>query len=110
MEALFGFMLIWAGINTWVLANNAWDPYPYILLNLLLSMLAGLRGAILLIAAKRQDAIAAAMAQHDYDTNVKAKEEIELLMDINNQQLKLLHELRRLATAEDLDADRNPGI
>lgn len=106
--SFIGFMLIWAAINTWALANNAWDPYPYILLNLLLSMLAGLQGAILLIAAKRQDAIAAAMAQHDYDTNVKAKEEIELLMDINNQQLEILHELRRLATAEGLDLDRSP--
>lgn len=107
--SFIGFMLIWAAINTWALANNAWDPYPYILLNLLLSMLAGLQGAILLIAAKRQDAISAAMAQHDYDTNVKAKEDIELLMAINNQQLEILHELRRLATAEDLDLDRGPG-
>ena len=72
-------------------------------------MLAGLQGAILLIAAKRQDAIAAAMAQHDYDTNLKAKEEIDLLMEINNQHLEILHELRRLATAEDLDLDRGPG-
>src|SRR6476661_1311413 len=44
------FMLIWAAINTWALATNSWDPYPYILLNLLLSMLAGLQGAILLNA------------------------------------------------------------
>lgn len=87
-----GFMLIWAAINTWALAANAWDPYPYILLNLLLSMLAGLQGAILLIAAKRQD-----MAQHDYDTNLKAKEEIELLISINRQQLEILHELKLLA-------------
>jgi uncharacterized membrane protein len=93
-----GFMLVWAAINTLALATNSWDPYPYILLNLLLSMLAGLQGAILLIAAKRQDAIAAAMAQHDYDTNVKAKEEIELLMAINSQQLEILQELRELAT------------
>lgn len=92
-----GFMLIWAAINTWALAANAWDPYPYILLNLLLSLLAGLQGAILLIAAKRQDAIAAAMAQHDYDTNLKAKEEIELLININRQQLEILHELKLLA-------------
>lgn len=90
---------IWAAINTWALADIARNPYPYVLLNLLPSMLAGLQGAILLIAAKRQDAIAAAMAQHDYDTNVKAEEKIELLMDINNQQLEILHELRRLATA-----------
>jgi uncharacterized membrane protein len=97
-----GFMMIWAAINTWALATNAWDPYPYILLNLLLSMLAGLQGAILLIAAKRQDAIAAAMAQHDYDTNVKAKEEIELLMAINRQQLEILQELKGLAASKAL--------
>ncbi|MFP3700991.1 DUF1003 domain-containing protein, partial [Burkholderia sp. SIMBA_013] len=75
----------------------AWDPYPYILLNLLLSMLAGLQGAILLIAAKRQDAIAAAMAQHDYDTNLRAKEEIELLIAVNREQLEILHELKKTA-------------
>lgn len=92
-----GFMLVWAAINTWALAAQAWDPYPYILLNLLLSMLAGLQGAILLIAAKRQDGIAAAMAQHDYDTNLRAKEEIELLITMNRQQLELLEELKRVA-------------
>src|SRR6478609_7566037 len=97
------FMLIWAAINTWALATSSWDPYPFILLNLLLSMLAGLQGAILLIAAKRQDAIAAAMAQHDYDTNVKAKEEIELLMAINSQQLEILQELKELATSKALN-------
>ncbi|CAM3041379.1 hypothetical protein PSET11_02890 [Arthrobacter ulcerisalmonis] len=90
------FMLVWAGINTWALITSAWDPYPYILLNLLLSMLAGLQGAILLIAAKRQDAITAAMAQHDYDTNLKAKEEIELLISINREQLAILKELKRI--------------
>src|SRR4029453_17668231 len=67
------FMAVWAGLNSYVFASHAWDPYPFILLNLFLSMLAGLQGAILLIAAKRQDAIAAAMAQHDYETDVQAK-------------------------------------
>jgi uncharacterized membrane protein len=96
--SFIGFMIIWATINTWALATKAWDPYPYILLNLLLSMLAGLQGAILLIAAKRQDAIAAAMAQHDYDTNLRAKEEIELLIAINREQLEILMELKTSAT------------
>ena len=97
VASFIGFMLIWAAINTVALAANAWDPYPYILLNLLLSMLAGLQGAILLIAAKRQDAIAAAMAQHDYDTNVEAKKEIELLISMNRVQLEILQELKKAA-------------
>jgi uncharacterized membrane protein len=89
------FMAAWGVVNSVVLAGSAWDPYPFILLNLFLSMLAGLQGAILLIAAKRQDAIAAAMARHDYETDVQSKREIEQLMAINSQQLELLRELRR---------------
>ncbi|MDR7083781.1 putative membrane protein [Arthrobacter ginsengisoli] len=101
--SFIGFMSIWAAINTWALATKAWDPYPYILLNLLLSMLAGLQGAILLIAAKRQDAIAASMAQHDFDTNIRAKEEIELLISINREQLVMLQDLKNIATLESLN-------
>jgi len=84
-------MVVWAVINVaWI----RWDPYPFILLNLFLSMIAGLQGAILLIAAKRQDAIAAALAQHDFETNLAAKREIEELMEINRTQLAILRELR----------------
>lgn len=88
------FLVAWASLN---IAGNwhHWDEYPFILLNLFLSMLAALQGAILLIAAKRQDAIAAAMAQHDYETNVRAEKEIQALMEINRQQLELLRELQR---------------
>jgi uncharacterized membrane protein len=58
----------------WMLGNRdtGFDPYPFILLNLVLSCLAALQGAILLIAAKRADQISAALAQHDYETNVEA--------------------------------------
>ncbi|WP_104175993.1 DUF1003 domain-containing protein [Arthrobacter sp. Y81] len=101
-------MMAWALVNSFVLANNAWDPYPYILLNLFLSMLAGLQGAILLIAAKRQDAIAAAMAQHDFDTDVRAEAEIQKLTAINNQQLEILRELRQLLADRERDGGARP--
>jgi uncharacterized membrane protein len=91
------FMLVWAAINSLAIG---WDPYPFILLNLFLSMLAGLQGAILLIAAKRQDGIAAALAQHDFDTNTAAKIDIELLLEINNRQLAMLADLQRLLEEE----------
>jgi uncharacterized membrane protein len=93
------FMIIWAGLNTFGWFQH-WDEYPFILLNLFLSMLAGLQGAILLIAAKRADAISAAMSQHDYDTNVAAKAEIEALMAVNRQQLDALEELKKLLAAQ----------
>jgi uncharacterized membrane protein len=88
------FLGIWATLNSLAVIHH-WDKYPFILLNLFLSMLAALQGAILLIAAKRMDAISAAMAQHDYETNVAAKEEIERLMAINERQLELLEHIQQ---------------
>jgi uncharacterized membrane protein len=85
------FMIVWAIINS--VGGVAWDPYPFILLNLFLSMLAGLQGAILLIAAKRQDAIAAALSQSDYETNTASKTDIEQLVEINTRQLELITRL-----------------
>lgn len=72
--SFMGAWIIWNTISTLV-----FDAPPYILLNLGLSLMAGLQGAILLIAAKRMDAISGAMAQHDLETNLAAKEEIESL-------------------------------
>jgi uncharacterized membrane protein len=86
------FLVGWTALNS-LASFHHWDKYPFILLNLFLSMLAALQGAILLIAAKRADSISAAMAQHDYDTNVAAKKEVEELMTVNRQQLKLIEEL-----------------
>ncbi|THG31097.1 DUF1003 domain-containing protein [Naasia lichenicola] len=87
-----GFMVVWAILNS---SGKGWDPYPFILLNLFLSMLAGLQGAILLIAAKRQDAIAASLAQHDFETDTAARKDIEMLLEINNRQLAMIAELQR---------------
>ncbi|RAX48525.1 DUF1003 domain-containing protein [Arthrobacter sp. AQ5-05] len=88
------FMLLWVAANSFIRPGQVWDPYPYILLNLFLSMLAGLQGAILLIAAKRQYAIAAAMAQHDLDTDMGSKRDLDLLMEMNRAQLAMIQQLR----------------
>jgi uncharacterized membrane protein len=105
--AFLAFMAVWALANTVV---RAWDPYPFILLNLFLSMLAGLQGAILLIAAKRQDAVAAALAEHDYETNVAAKKDVETLLDLTGRQLVMLHELRdRIDALERGSGAKPPG-
>ena len=64
----FAIMIVWAVVNTiffeHILHHKAFDPYPYILLNLFLSMLAGVQAAALLIAAKRADAISSEIALH----------------------------------------------
>jgi uncharacterized membrane protein len=69
------FLGLWMGFNR----NTGFDQYPFILLNLILSCLAAMQGAILLIAAKRSDQISAELAQHDYNTDVEAKTIIESL-------------------------------
>lgn len=73
------FVIIFLGtMGVWAIANSifylggshgkhGFDPYPYILLNLMLSMVAGLQGAILLIAAKRADQISSELAVHTYE-------------------------------------------
>jgi uncharacterized membrane protein len=72
--------LIFLGI--WMIANKTvthFDSYPFILLNLVLSCLAAMQGAILLIAAKRSDQIASELAQHDYDADCQSRELLERL-------------------------------
>ena len=102
----FGVMILWALVNTVVLHRvfhqKAFDPYPYILLNLFLSMLAGVQAAALLIAAKRADAIASEIAIH----TEKNTEELKNLMQENTAltlQVKantdLLEEIHRHVTA-----------
>lgn len=59
------FLGIWMAFN----GHHGFDPFPFILLNLILSCVAALQGAILLIAAKRQDQISSELAVHDYDVN-----------------------------------------
>lgn len=75
---VFGALLFLTG---WMIGNRnvGFDPYPFILLNLILSCLAAMQGAILLIAAKRQDQISSELALHDYETNVEADEIVKAI-------------------------------
>ncbi len=71
--AFLGFMAIWAGFN----GGHGFDPYPFILLNLFLSMIAGLQGAILLISAKRADSISSEVALHTLANTAQLQKLIE---------------------------------
>lgn len=69
---VFSALVFLAG---WMIGNRnvGFDKYPFILLNLILSCLAAMQGAILLIASKREDQISSELARHDYETNVEAE-------------------------------------
>ncbi len=85
---VFAAMLFLLG---WMIGNRnvGFDPYPFILLNLMLSCLAAMQGAILLIAAKREDQINSELARHDFETNVHAERSIEeirgLILEIHER-------------------------
>jgi uncharacterized membrane protein len=88
---VFGALIFLAG---WILGNrgSGFDPFPFILLNLILSCVAALQGAILLIAAKREDQISSALAQHDYDVNLESK---QIIQEIHDGVEELRQELLR---------------
>jgi uncharacterized membrane protein len=81
---VIGALVFLAG---WMAGNRnvGFDPYPFILLNLVLSCLAALQGAILLIAARRSDQISAELALHDYQTNVQAAELIQAVKQTTDE-------------------------
>jgi len=113
--ALFGStMLLWVLLNAALLLTrgHTFDPYPYILLNLFLSMLAAIQAPVILMSQNRQAQKDRATAGHDYEVNLKAELEIMLLHDkldllrerqwgelleLQQSQLKLLAELVRRA-------------
>lgn len=89
-------LVLWMVINVlaWV---KAWDPYPFILLNLVLSFQAAFTAPIIMMSQNRQSDIDRRRAENDYHINVKAEMEIELLHQkidmLREQEIKKLIEI-----------------
>jgi len=97
-SVLLGFWII---LNMMAFSNH-WDPYPFILLNLVLSFQAAYAAPIIMMSQNRQSEIDRRHAEHDYRINVKAELEIELLhnkIDALREQeiLKLINIIQRLS-------------
>ena len=99
---LFGAtMLLWIGLNGYLLsrAGKTFDPYPYILLNLFLSMLAAIQAPIILMSQNRHSERDRASAEHDYEVNLKAELDIMLLHEkldqLREKQWEELLEIQR---------------
>jgi uncharacterized membrane protein len=80
-------LLIWMFLNVTAYVKQ-WDPYPFILLNLVLSFQAAYTAPVIMMSQNRQSNIDRISAQHDYDINIKSELEIELL----HQKLDMLRE------------------
>jgi len=109
----FGVVLVvWMVVNSFLLAR-AFDPYPYILLNLVLSCLAAVQAPIIMMSQNRQAAVDRMRAENDYQVNVKAELEVlqihekldllrtrewALLVEQQNRQIEMLQRLLERAT------------
>ena len=97
---LFGVALsIYASANV-VLKGRAWDPYPFILLNLFLSMLAAIQAPVIMMSQNRQDTKDRVRGELDYDVNLRAESEIQNL----SSKLNLLTE--KIGDVDDLLRDQ----
>jgi uncharacterized membrane protein len=106
--SFLGMLLVWTAINSLVLRNRGFDPYPYILLNLVLSCVAALQAPIIMMSQNRAEARDRAHAESDYRVNLKAEIEVaalhekldhvlhtqyEEMIELQEAELDLLEEL-----------------
>jgi len=114
---ILGFLavlLVWIAINAGLLLRRPFDPYPFILLNLMLSCLAALQAPVILMSQNRQEAKDRMRAEYDFRTNLKAELEVRLLhekldhllqhdwqrlLEIQQLQLEMMGELTKEATS-----------
>jgi uncharacterized membrane protein len=104
----FSFLLLWIAINSVVLLARPFDPYPFILLNLLLSCIAAIQAPVIMMSQNRQEAKDRILGEHEYQINLKAELEIrhlhekvdhlmmqqwERLVEIQQVQIELLEEI-----------------
>ncbi|MBN2067957.1 MAG: DUF1003 domain-containing protein [Candidatus Diapherotrites archaeon] len=75
----FVFLLFWMAVNTYMVLTHVWDPYPFILLNLVLSCLAAIQAPIILMSQNRAAEVDRQKAERDYYVNRKAEKEIKIL-------------------------------
>jgi uncharacterized membrane protein len=106
----FIVLVVWVAINSIILLARPFDPYPFILLNLVLSCIAAIQAPVIIMSQNRQEARDRLQAQHDYQVNLKAELEIQnlhekmdhllinqgqRLLEIQNIQVELMEELAR---------------
>ncbi|MBL7815068.1 MAG: DUF1003 domain-containing protein [Saprospiraceae bacterium] len=108
---LFGCILLgWIVLNSFILINKPFDPYPYILLNLILSCVAALQAPVIMMSQNRQEEKDRRRSLNDYAVNLKAEievrnlhqkidvlifEEMKSLLDLQVRQMEILEDLQK---------------
>ncbi len=99
----FSFLLLWMFVNIFILATRPFDPYPFILLNLILSCLAAIQAPIIMMSQNRKEQKDRKRAEQDYKVNLKAELEIKLLSDKIDHLL--VHQNKKLLEIQEVQID-----
>jgi uncharacterized membrane protein len=96
--SFFVILIVWIGINGYLLKEKSFDPYPFILMNLILSCVAALQAPFIMMSQNRQEEKDRERAENDYKVNLKAELEIRSLHDklniMQQEQLATLYEIQ----------------
>lgn len=101
--SFFSFLLAWIFINAFILITRPFDPFPFILLNLILSCLAAIQAPIIMMSQNRQESKDRTRAEHDYKINLKAELEIKLLSEKIDHLL--VHQNKKLLEIQEVQVD-----
>lgn len=99
----FLFLLLWMAINVFVLLKKPFDPYPFILLNLILSCLAAIQAPVIMMSQNRKEEKDRKRSQNDYKVNLKAELEIKLLHEKIDHMI--IHQNQRMLEIQQLQTD-----
>ena len=99
----FSFIVLWMAVNIWVFTTKPFDPYPFILLNLILSCLAAIQAPIIMMSQNRQEQKDRLRGEHDYKINLKAELEIKLLSE--KMDHLLIHQNKKLLEIQEVQID-----
>jgi len=97
------FIVLWMALNIFWLQNKGFDPYPFILLNLILSCLAALQAPVIMMSQNRVEAKDRIRGEHDYKINLKSELEIQLLHKKIDHLL--IHQNKRLLEMQRVQAE-----
>ena len=101
--SFFSFILGWIILNAWLLVSRPYDPFPFILLNLILSCLAAIQAPIIMMSQNRQEQKDRKRSEQDYKINLKAELEIKILSEKIDHLL--VHHNKKLLEIQEVQTD-----
>lgn len=93
--ALSIFLTVWVVFNVYVIFFKAWDPYPFILLNLILSTIAAYQAPVILMSQNRAAEVDRRRFEYDYAVNRKAEREVSNIQSDLEEIKKLIRKLKK---------------